>query len=234
MHAFIVSDLHLGSSEARHQDFTRFLEALPAGATLVLNGDIANHATKRQVCESEGTAVVEQLCRESFHRPIVWLSGNNDSCYRPEQPNQIEFSDHLAFGKELYICHGHQFLAFPSRTRWLQKLLGALCRLFHSDTGRTHHMADVLQRVPPLYRLACRIVARGAIRFARRHGYAAITCGHTHHAEEVTACGVRYINTGAWTTPTPSYVVVKDGDIRLEAFAVESGDPASDPIRSVP
>jgi UDP-2,3-diacylglucosamine pyrophosphatase LpxH len=210
VHAFIVSDLHLGSSETKYDQCVGFIDSLPDGAMLVLNGDTANDATKHEVCEEKGRQIFERIRQESLRRPVVWLSGNNDTGYRPESKGRIEYRSELAIGKDLYVCHGHRFLTFPSDTQSLQKLLHAFCDVFHRDRGRTLHMADYLQRLPPLYRLACWLVARGAIRFARRNGYSAITCGHTHRAEEVTAGDVTYFNTGAWSAAEPHCLEVTE------------------------
>jgi len=218
VHAFIVSDLHLGSSETRHEAFSRFLDDLPAGATLILNGDIANDATKSELRMAEARSVLDEIRRESFQRPVIWLGGNNDTGYRPGDPGRIEFRDELALGRDLYVCHGHKFLTLPGDTDGLQKLIRLFIGLFHRERERTMHMANYLRRVPPLYRIACRVVARGAIRYARKHGYAAITCGHTHHAETLVQDGIRYFNTGAWTEDTPHYLSVSNDSIILCAM----------------
>jgi UDP-2,3-diacylglucosamine pyrophosphatase LpxH len=221
--AFIVSDLHLGSSKTRHHAFAEFIDRLPGGAMLVLNGDIANDATKHQLRDAEGQAILDQVRRESARRRVVWLGGNNDTDYQPEDPGHIEFRNELAFGKDLYVCHGHRFLTLLGETQALQKAACRFCRLFHRDREETLHMADYLRRVPPLYRLACWVVSRRAVHYARRHGYAAITCGHTHHAEDITIKGVRYINSGAWTEPIPHFVHVRESGITLRAVSVASG-----------
>jgi len=215
VHAFIISDLHLGSSETRHEALLAFMDSLPGGATLVLNGDVANDATKRMPAVAGARTILDELRRQSFLRPVIWVDGNNDAGYRPENPGRIEFRSDLAFGRDLYVCHGHQFLAVPGSTVGLQKLMRRALLLIHRDRDRTMHIADYLQQVPPLYRLACRLVSRGAIRFARRNGYAAITCGHTHHAEALTTGGIQYFNTGTWTEMPAHYLEVTDNDFVL-------------------
>jgi UDP-2,3-diacylglucosamine pyrophosphatase LpxH len=42
-------------------------------------------------------------------------------------------------------------------------------------------------------------VMTNAVKCAMENGFEAVTCGHTHFAEDVIFNGVRYINTGAWT-----------------------------------
>lgn len=219
MHAYIISDLHLGSSATRYNTFMAFVERMPEGVALILNGDIVNAATKSQSRRTESAAVQHTLAAASFHRPVIWLGGNNDTDYQPATPGQISFRASFAIGRRLYVCHGHQFLALPSGAGLVRQMVAWYCRRLQLRSARTLHMSDVIRHIPPLYRLACLLVASRAIRFARRNGYAAIACGHTHCPDVRPSGHVAYFNTGAWMAGTPHYLEVTDADVRLRKVA---------------
>jgi predicted phosphodiesterase len=55
-----------------------------------------------------------------------------------------------------------------------------------------------------------------AVNYAAEDGFEAVTCGHTHFAEEQFINGIRYLNTGAWTELPPHYVHVTDKEMSLK------------------
>ena len=55
-----------------------------------------------------------------------------------------------------------------------------------------------------------------AVKCAIEGRFEAITCGHTHYAEDSVCEGVRYINTGAWTESPSHYVLVTPTQILLK------------------
>ena len=80
------------------------------------------------------------------------------------------------------------------------------------------NVARLAKRVEPLYRLYRWKLMRDAVRFARKNGFEAITCGHAHHPEDRVIQGVRYINTGAWTDYPVFYLLVNEKEISLNKF----------------
>ncbi len=61
---------------------------------------------------------------------------------------------------------------------------------------------------------------RNAVQYARRNGFAAVICGHTHYSEDTVIQGIRYINTGCWTEWPPSYLVVNDKEMNLKTLDI--------------
>ncbi len=55
-----------------------------------------------------------------------------------------------------------------------------------------------------------------AVNYAAENGFEAVTCGHTHFAEEQFINGIRYLNTGAWTELPTYYVHVTDNEMSLK------------------
>jgi hypothetical protein len=65
---------------------------------------------------------------------------------------------------------------------------------------------------------------RNAVNVARENGYEAVTCGHTHFAEDMVVNGVRYINTGAWTEFPAHYLHISQDNMVLSRVDLPSPD----------
>ncbi|MBT3193895.1 MAG: hypothetical protein HN341_15230, partial [Verrucomicrobia bacterium] len=109
MQTFITSDLHLGIEQSRVDAFLAFLDTLPAGAQLVLNGDIITHYYSDRTLSPEHSRVVDRLRHASYEREVIWVRGNNDKHLQLQDPGNIKFVASYTLGKRLYIAHGHRF-----------------------------------------------------------------------------------------------------------------------------
>jgi UDP-2,3-diacylglucosamine pyrophosphatase LpxH len=213
----VVSDLHLGSRHCKSDLLARFLDNLPAEATLILNGDTVDYRRRRM--NADHTAVLDRLIAMSATRRVVWLYGNHDEGYRPHNAGALEFAPDLAIGKRLLIQHGsyfdkvmphHRVFIFAFRVmHYLRVRLGA----------EAMHVAQYAKKWDRLYRVVRRSVMLNAVAHAKAHGYAAVTCGHTHYAEDLVVDGIRYINTGSWTELPVHYLLIDDTQLRLERYA---------------
>ena len=216
---YIVSDLHLGSAYFRRENFVRFLDTLPAGARLVLNGDILDEPGNP--LSPEHAAVVRRLVAESYERPVVWVHGNHDESVALDDPGRIQFVRRWAVDDTLLVLHGDQLDGIMPRhglfRLFFKKLHRLRIRLGFADV----HVAHYAKRWSLLYRVLNEHVARRAIDAARREGFGAVTCGHTHAPMEWERDGHRYLNTGAWTEEPNHYVSVTEGGdkVELQVFA---------------
>src|SRR5262245_7183608 len=201
----IVSDLHLGSPFCLYDAFGRFLTALPAESTLVLNGDMVHRP--QQPLPMAHAQVLERLQEEAEHRRVVWLAGNHDAGAVLPAGGQIRFASQLVVGTRLLVVHGHHF---DHLTPWLRRATRLLRRWVQHQhrTGPPAHVLWYAKQRPRLYGLFTHQVRRQAVRWAQAQGVAAIACGHTHCAEDSQVAGVRYLNTGSWTEWPPWYVAV--------------------------
>lgn len=216
---YIVSDLHLGSSYFRRENFVRFLDTLPAGARLVLNGDILDEPG--DPLSPEHAAVVRRLVAESYERPVVWVHGNHDESVALDDPGRIQFVRRWAVDDTLLVLHGDQLDGIMPRHGLFRLLFKKLHRLRIRLGFADVHVAHYAKRWSLLYRVLNEHVARRAIDAARREGFGAVTCGHTHAPMEWERDGHRYLNTGAWTEEPNHYVSVTEGGdkVELQVFA---------------
>ncbi len=217
MQTFVTSDLHLGCRQSRAGEFIDFLCGLPDGARLVLNGDIVSHYCDEDDLEGKQKEALAAIVRESYEREVIWVRGNNDRYLTLRDPGQISFVYDYAIDKQLYIAHGNRFDRLMPLARIflipVRLVYDGICRLFRKET----HVAEFAKRFNVLYRVLCRHVARNAVRYARKHGYEAVTCGHTHYPEESIIDDVRYLNTGCWTENSCRVVIVDGSSVELGA-----------------
>jgi len=206
-----VSDLHLGSRFSRYLQFSAFLRTLPAETCLILNGDTVD--TDRMPLHPEHQEALALLCEESFKRRIVWINGNHDRGFVPTYPNQMEFVESWTAEGGLHFAHGDRFIPIYPVYRVFSSAMQVIRRVVPSESLLTIRFAV---KFPLLFRSLMNRSTINAIRFARKHGYHTIVCGHLHMIADTTIGGIRYVNIGTWTEWPAPYLSVKDGVISIE------------------
>jgi UDP-2,3-diacylglucosamine pyrophosphatase LpxH len=206
----VVSDIHLGSRHCYCESFMRFIEALPDGVELVLNGDVIDHW--HSTLKGLHAEALEQLRAASERRHVVWVRGNHDDQYELADPRGIVSVSEYAIGKRLFISHGFDFDNIMPYHRGFIILFRTFHRLRIRLGAESVHVARYAKKFRLLYGALRKHVAMNAVEHARENGFAAVTCGHTHYAEDTIIDGIRYINTGAWTEkPLYCLALVEDG-----------------------
>ena len=203
----VTSDLHIGSKRFHEDMLYRFLKSLPDGVPLVLNGDVLHRISSDSMVESQRKAV-NAIIDESNRRRVIWLDGNHDKKLALPNPGKIERMDSFLHRGTICIMHGCDFIPF----RFVLRLIViAVIRPLGLGGGKDDILAARYGRtMPVIYRYLSRGAMKKAIAYARRRGYSTIICGHSHAWGDVTRNGVRYINTGTWTTE-PAYCAVVTG-----------------------
>ena len=217
MSAIVLSDLHLESIHSHSHLIDRFLESLPEGYQLVLNGDIIDSSYPNLPLHN--LRILEFIRRQSYCRKVVWIRGNHDNCSAIRGRGQIVFARSYTISDRLIITHGNELdkakplihlLIRPFKTIQFMRIRAGL---------KPVNVVRLAKRVEPFYRLYRWKLMRDAVRFAKKNGFEAITCGHAHHPEDRVFRGVRYINTGAWTEYPPYYLMVNEREMRLQRYA---------------
>jgi UDP-2,3-diacylglucosamine pyrophosphatase LpxH len=246
MKAIIVSDLHIGSRYCLREDFMQFLESIPQDHEFILNGDIIDNPYGK--LSAVDRKLLDGFGEMSLRQKVVWIRGNHDNGYVPDNLGEIKIKQHYALQKKLFVTHGDFFdevmpqsRAFIRTFKWLHDLrikLGA----------RPVHVAQYAKKWRRFYAYLRKNVMINAVHYARENGFSAVTCGHTHYAEEQFINGIKYLNTGAWTERPSFYVRVTADEIVLEKATtfiekqkssrikpiLKSDTHHSDPARPVP
>lgn len=213
MKAIIVSDLHMGSRYFHSQAFGGFLDYIPDADEIILNGDVLDRPhVKLAPLHQQILARIEQL---SFRVKVVWVRGNHDKGYMPARLGKIEFCRRYTFDHRIVITHGDDFDNVMSRSRVFMKAFRLMHNLRVRLGARPVHVAEYAKKWKAFYRVLRNNVMRNAVNFAAENGFEAVTCGHTHFAEDILLNGVRYINTGAWTEFPAHYLYVTPGSMEL-------------------
>jgi len=215
MHAVVVSDLHIGSRSFIVEPLINFLGNLPEKVELVLNGDTVDRRWRRMGPVHQ--EALNLILKEADNRRVVWIWGNHDWKFRPPHSERIKFVKDYNIGKRLFLSHGYNFDYLTPLNRPILTFI----RMVHDwslDLGakQHRHVAFSAKKFARLYRVLRMHIAKNAVRFARRNGYQAVTCGHTHYAEDIMADGIRYINTGSWTEAPIYYLSVNSEVIELK------------------
>ncbi|OGV63282.1 MAG: hypothetical protein A2498_13870 [Lentisphaerae bacterium RIFOXYC12_FULL_60_16] len=224
MRTWITSDLHLGSRFCQADLFLAFLEAMPPGTTLVLNGDSFD-----RMCHTLPDAhrkVLSRLRDESTRRTVIWVRGNHDEVRRLPETLDLPYQDHFNIPGLLHAEHGDHF-AYES---WLYRA-GLRCfRAFHKLVvfcgAEILNVTFFAKRFPHLYEVLCRHVRTQAFHFAEQKGVRVAVCGHTHFAETARSGSIHYFNTGTWTEPDPGFVDVNDTEVTFHRFSATSAPEA--------
>jgi UDP-2,3-diacylglucosamine pyrophosphatase LpxH len=146
---------------------------------------------------------------------VVWVRGNHDNGYVPDKLGKIAFCRQYAFDHRILVTHGDIFDNVMPRSRTFMEAFRLMHDLRVRLGARPVHVAEYAKKWKAFYRVLRNNVMRNAVNFAVKNGYKAVTCGHTHFAEDTVVNGVRYINTGAWTEYPAHYLYVKPDSMAL-------------------
>jgi UDP-2,3-diacylglucosamine pyrophosphatase LpxH len=213
MKAIIVSDLHIGSQYFLDKSFEGFLSKIPEDHDLILNGDtIDNALTKLKPLHQK---ILDHIKQISYRQKVVWIKGNHDNGYLPQDFGKITFKHFYAIERKLLISHGHYFDGIMPQSHIFMKLFMLMHDLRVKLGARPVHVAQYAKKWEFLYSILRKHVMMHAVQYARKNGFEAVTCGHTHFAEDIALNGIRYINTGAWTELPTFYIHVVEDQISL-------------------
>jgi UDP-2,3-diacylglucosamine pyrophosphatase LpxH len=216
----VVSDVHIGSRFFQRERFLRFLDALPADARLILNGDLLDHF--RWPLPPAARIILERLRLETTRREVIWLDGNHDAACRPPLTQGFQRLPVYRIDRTALVSHGHRFIGALPAWEILVHFVHFFYRIFSGLLMPAPiHPAEYGKRWPALYRLLRAEMIARAVEAAQRQQCRAVICGHSHYAEDLTLEGVRYLNTGSWTE-SPVYCAILE-EHRIALVDVEAG-----------
>ena len=219
MSVIVISDLHLESVHSHSHLIDRFLNAIPDGYDLILNGDIIDSSYPN--IPTKNLRTLDLIRRESYQRKVVWIRGNHDDCSLMRDQGEIFFGRSHPIDKRLLITHGNELDKAKPVIQLLIRLFKPVQLKLVRSGSRPVNLARLAKKLEPFYRLYRWKLMVDAVRLAKKNGFEAITCGHTHYPEDRIIQDVRYINTGAWTEYPAFYLLLTDKEISLEKFKAE-------------
>ncbi len=197
MNALIVSDLHIGSRYFLYQAFDRFLRNIPKDYELIMNGDIIDKPYEE--LNHQNQRLMDRIKELSYSQNVVWVKGNHDDGYIPEDFGKINVKNLYAIENRLLIAHGNDFDEIMPQNSTFMKAFKLMHIIRVKLGAKPVHVAKYAKKWGVFYRVLLKNVIMNAVDCAAKNGYEAVTCGHTHYVEDRVLNGIRYINTGSWT-----------------------------------
>lgn len=235
--AVVISDLHLGSDNCQAKTLLQFLERLRPGdldtKRLVLNGDVFDSIDFRRL-KKHHWRILSKLRKLSDTVEILWVHGNHDGPAEAiSQLLGVSVHDEVTVpsgGKSVLFLHGHRFDEFIERYPLTSRFADGVYRVLQW-VDKSHTIARTAKAQSKTFLRCVQKVQDSSVAYARKRGYSAVCCGHTHQPTRVERNGVLYVNSGCWTEHVCHYLTVRDGAIELheylgEAAAVEEAADA--------
>jgi UDP-2,3-diacylglucosamine pyrophosphatase LpxH len=231
----ILSDIHLGTPDAKAEQATRFLKHIRC-EKLILNGDIIDgwYLKRKSAWEHSHTRFLRHVLKmiEKQGTEVIYLRGNHDDVLDRFVPIQfpgltvkIEHIHATARGDYL-IIHGDGFDSVTTNHRWLA-WLGSFGYDFLLRVNRAYNRWRAW-RGKEHFSISKRIKAKvkGAVSFigkyeeqlqdfARKRNCCGIICGHIHTPEDKRIGDVHYLNSGDWVESLTAIIEWESGQFQL-------------------
>jgi UDP-2,3-diacylglucosamine pyrophosphatase LpxH len=197
MNLIVVSDLHIGSRYFYNRALKQFLKEIPEDCDLILNGDIIDnpYATLNLLDKR----ILDHIKRLSYRQNVIWLRGNHDNGYLPNQFGKVQFKSLHTVENRVLITHGDDFDEIMPHNQAFMKVFKFLHDLRVKVGAKPVHVAEYAKKWDIFYKVLRKNVMKNAVKCAIENKFEAVVCGHTHFADDLVFNGIRYINTGAWT-----------------------------------
>lgn len=232
--AIIVSDIHLGTSSCRADEFIDFIEKHPT-ELLILNGDIIDGwAFDRGArWKKSHTKVISKLLKLSNKTKIIWIRGNHDEFLYEFIGNVIggielreDYTLNLQNGQSYYIFHGDVIDVFITKYKWLSRIgsvgydFALWLNRFYNRYRKWRNLPyySISQRIKKSVKTATNYIndfEEVALSMGTKKGCDGVMCGHIHHPEDRIIDGKRYINSGDWVENMSGIVIDENSEILL-------------------
>jgi UDP-2,3-diacylglucosamine pyrophosphatase LpxH len=221
-HTLVLSDLHLGSGVCSTEAVLKAITKIDY-KRIIIAGDLYEKGSE---ISWQNRAILEHL--KTTQKEVVIIKGNHDPSPKNHfwqgLPRPIKGFSWTAGNKKLCAMHGHQFdrFCFIFDERWVDKLFLAgisfACRM----------QANIAGWIDGFHNGFSRHVIKRAVRYASKHGYDTVICGHTHKPAHLQINdpkhrkSVEYINTGCCVNGLCfAATISKDGRTELLSIPIE-------------
>lgn len=232
-----ISDVHLGTRDAKADFLIKFLAHHPADRYYLV-GDIFDgwSLSRSWYWPESHNRVVEALLQHARTADVLYIPGNHDEAARRFPGLRFGgITTHMkcihttATGQRYLVLHGDEFDGIIRHAPWLSHggafaYQGLLALNRHIN--RVRRWMDLpywsfSQYVKQRTKQAVQFIAQFEAVVARRaakEGVDGVICGHIHHPIMRMIDGVRYINTGDWVESCTALVERRDGTLELRQW----------------
>lgn len=217
----IISDLHLGSEASQARAALKMLRSTEF-RRLILLGDIFCDLDFGRLKKDHWNFLgyIRKLSNPKRGKEIVWVEGNHDRGLSKLMSHVVGVRVYKRYtwdfaGKRHLAVHGHEFDHFSLANGLLCSLGSSVYLLLQRLDVKGRPFTRFLDRLNTSWLGLNAKVRRGAFHLAAAQGAHRVFCGHTHVPAREAWNGIEYINSGAWTTRTPSYIVIDETSAQL-------------------
>jgi UDP-2,3-diacylglucosamine pyrophosphatase LpxH len=226
----IISDLHLGSVVSRAEDARRMLQS-KAFRRLILLGDIFCDLDFRRLTKQhwELLSHIRKLSNPKRKVEVVWVEGNHDRGLTEVMSHLVGIKVYQEYqwdyaGKRYLAIHGHQYDSFLVRNAALSAAGEWVYMYLQKLDSKSKLISRFLDRQNSKWMRLSPKVASGALAYAKLRGADVVFCGHTHMAMQAERKGIRYFNSGCWTTEDPTYITVDELGVQIHDYVSEQAN----------
>lgn len=217
--AIIISDIHFGSPMCQAKELDEFLSNIRV-QYLILAGDVFDDLKFNRLQHWHWQAL-SRIRKISDHCQVIWIRGNHDIVSARTMSHLLGVQVRNNFGWEMYgkrffVVHGDRWDTFIYKhqltTAFITSVYNGLMRL--NSTG-ARKFTKWLKKKAKLLTRNSEAVQFGAIRYAKKKGYDAVFCGHTHMAMLTRVGNIVYGNDGTWQSDDPHFIAIKESRVEL-------------------
>jgi UDP-2,3-diacylglucosamine pyrophosphatase LpxH len=215
----IISDIHFGSPMCQAKELDAFLSNIRV-RYLVLAGDVFDDLKFNRLQHWHWQAL-GRIRKISDHCQVIWIRGNHDTVSARTMSHLLGVEvrnnfDWFADGKKFFVVHGDRWDTFIYKHQRLTSLTTWIYNaMMKFNTIGARRFSKWLKRKAKLLTRNNEAVQYGAIHFAKRKGYDAIFCGHTHMAALTRIDNIVYGNDGTWQSDDPHFIGIKENRVEL-------------------
>lgn len=238
--AIWISDVHLGTSQAKASFLLDFLRHHDADQYYLVGDIIDGWALKRSwYWPSSHNELIRGLLQEAEGTNVTYIPGNHDEVARDFPGLQLggitiqrKTQHTTADGRRFLIVHGDEFEGVVRHSKWLEFLGGwAYAGVLTADRwlnrGRRllnlpyWSLANYLKETTHRVRQFIEDFEETAAHEAKKEAFDGIICGHIHRPRMRTIEGTQYVNTGDWVESCTALVEHRDGRLELHRWIPE-------------
>ncbi|GBD91766.1 phosphodiesterase [bacterium BMS3Abin04] len=219
----IISDIHLGSKLSRVNSLLQLFKKIEFDR-LIINGDIFDSINMRRLSKKHWRllSMLRKLTSDDKKTEVIWIRGNHDG-YSDllTQLLGITVFDEYLFEwnkKKVLVMHGDVFDVFTSKYPLISNIADIIYKLTIYFDPTNMRISKWLKRNSKAFLRNIQIVRERAAKYAKHRHADIVICGHTHYAEEADINGIKYFNSGSWTTNPSYFIGFTKNDVQLVEF----------------
>jgi UDP-2,3-diacylglucosamine pyrophosphatase LpxH len=230
MHKFdtvILSDIHLGSETSHTRELLEFLGNTEM-KKLILNGDVFDDLRFTRL-KSSHWKVLSRIRKLSKVLKLVWIRGNHDTLSAETLSHLLGIEVHSHYDWKymrhwFYAEHGDRWDLFIYKHRFLSALFTRVHQYLQKHAPVfTEKLSKYLKDSAKFMSRNSSAIEYSAVRLAKRNGFSAVFCGHTHIPVLQKIDGVIYGNDGSWQNDVMSFIGIEGNNIGLYRYQFNKG-----------